>query len=483
LTLTAPNGGESWQSGSTQNITWTSTGNIQAVKLEYSTDNGGDWTEIIGSTPNDGSYSWSVPIINSSTSVIRISDAFDGAPSDVSNTLFTIEHQTITLTAPNGGENWLGGSTQAVTWESSGNLQAVKLEYSTNNGISWGSVITSTANDGSYNWNVPNISSNQVLVRISDAADDTPADTSDSPFTITNSSVNATLTVTSPNGGEIWTGESIKKISWTSTGTLSSVKLEYSTNNGISWTTIANGTANSGEYNWTVPDIATNSAVVRVSNAALATPSDISDNIFTIIQSSLSVISPNGGETWNGNSDQMILWGSTGVFAAVKIEYSMDNGGTWTTVTPNAANTGSFSWKVPNLDSDQTRLRISDAADGTPVDMSDGAFRIVQVITDVAPGPNAVPKDFVLSQNYPNPFNPDTKIEFSVPVAATVQLAIYNLKGDLIQVLFNGDLLPGSYTASWNGVDKNGLVVTSGVYIYKIRIGEWQASKKLLLVK
>ncbi len=485
LTLTAPNGSESWLAGSVQNITWTSTGSIQAVKLEYSIDSGGVWTEIIDSTPNDGSHSWGVPIINSSTALIRISDASDGTPTDISNNVFTIDHQTLTLTAPNGGENWLGGSTQAVTWASTGNIQAVKLEYSANNGISWGSVITSTANDGSYNWNVPNISSNQVLVRILDAADDTPADTSDSQFTITSSSVNATLTVTSPNGGEIWTGESVKKVTWSSTGTLGSVKLEYSANNGISWTTIVNSTANSGDYNWTVPDIATSSAVVRISNAALATPSDISDNIFTIIRSGLSVISPNGGETWDGNSDQMILWSSTGVFASVKIEYSIDNGGTWTTVAPNASNIGSYSWKVPNLESDQTRLRISDAADGTPADMSDAAFRIVQVITDVSisPDPNSVPKDFVLSQNYPNPFNLDTRIEFGLPVAAKVQLVVYNLKGGLIQVLFSGDLLPGNYAASWNGLDKSGLVVTSGVYIYTIRIGAWQASRKLLLVK
>ncbi|UCH97495.1 MAG: hypothetical protein JSV88_11755, partial [Candidatus Aminicenantes bacterium] len=90
---------------------------------------------------------------------------------------------TLTVTSPNGGENWTAGSTHNITWSSTGTVGNVKIEYSTNNGISWSTVASSTANDGSYSWTVPDVSSSQCLVRISET-DGSPSDTSNSVFTI-----------------------------------------------------------------------------------------------------------------------------------------------------------------------------------------------------------------------------------------------------------------------------------------------------------
>lgn len=91
---------------------------------------------------------------------------------------------SITVTAPNGGETWAGGSTQSIGWTSSGNVGNVKLEYSTNNGSTWSVIVASTANDGSHSWQVPGISSSQCLVKISET-DGNPTDTSNAVFTIT----------------------------------------------------------------------------------------------------------------------------------------------------------------------------------------------------------------------------------------------------------------------------------------------------------
>ena len=90
LTLTAPNSGESWQALSSHNITWTGSGTITNVALEYSTNGGSNWTTIIASTPNDGTYSWTVPNTQSTTCRVRVSDAADGTPSDTSDANFTI---------------------------------------------------------------------------------------------------------------------------------------------------------------------------------------------------------------------------------------------------------------------------------------------------------------------------------------------------------------------------------------------------------
>ncbi|MCF7793621.1 MAG: hypothetical protein K9N09_04895 [Candidatus Cloacimonetes bacterium] len=91
LTLTSPNGAEVWAAGTSQNITWNHSGAALAnVKLEYSVDNGTSYTDIISSTPNDGSYSWNVADVNSSNCLIRISDPNDPDINDVSNANFRI---------------------------------------------------------------------------------------------------------------------------------------------------------------------------------------------------------------------------------------------------------------------------------------------------------------------------------------------------------------------------------------------------------
>ena len=61
LTVASPNGGEELTAGTTHEITWTSVGDIDNVKIEYSVNNGTDWIEIVDSTENDGSYNWEVP--------------------------------------------------------------------------------------------------------------------------------------------------------------------------------------------------------------------------------------------------------------------------------------------------------------------------------------------------------------------------------------------------------------------------------------
>jgi murein DD-endopeptidase MepM/ murein hydrolase activator NlpD len=96
---------------------------------------------------------------------------------------FYLIDDSITVIAPNGGENWEVGTSHNITWTSSGSVGNVKIEYSTNSGGSWSSITSSTSNDGSYSWAIPNTPSTQCMVRISET-DGTPTDTSNSTFTI-----------------------------------------------------------------------------------------------------------------------------------------------------------------------------------------------------------------------------------------------------------------------------------------------------------
>jgi hypothetical protein len=96
---------------------------------------------------------------------------------------------------------------------------------------------------------------------------------------------------------------------------------------------------------------------------------------------------------------------------------------------------------------------------------------------------NLSPTKFALSQNYPNPFNPETRIQFGLPERGYVRLNVYNMLGQVVAVLVNGELTAGTKEVVWNGMDQNGRNVTSGVYFYKLETPQGAVTKKMTLVK
>ncbi len=92
-------------------------------------------------------------------------------------------------------------------------------------------------------------------------------------------------------------------------------------------------------------------------------------------------------------------------------------------------------------------------------------------------------KDFELLPNYPNPFNPSTNIQFNLIKSAAVQLDVFNLQGKRVKTLVSETLSAGSHTVVWDGKDQHGKSVTSGLYIYKIKVGNLAAARKMILLK
>jgi hypothetical protein len=397
VTVISPNGGETLYVGVPETITWTSFGNVGNVKIQYSTNGGGQWTDIIASTENDGSFPWTVPNTPSAECLMRVAGT-GGEPSDTSDNLFSIQTPpTITVTSPNGGENLTVGSNHSITWTSEGVQGNVTIEYSINKGKTWQIINRSTANDGSYNWTVPGRISDNCLVRISGSnRDGIASDTSDSVFSVVPLS-DAVLTVTSPNGGEQLTPGTIHDIKWTSTypDQLNYVAIEYSTDRGASWTTIVGSVNNAanGSFSWTVPNTPSVDCTVRIRGADKDDdPSDTSDGMFTILplsSPSLTVTSPNGGETWLQDSQQTITWETNGSVGYVKIEYSIDGGNAWTVITASTANSGSYNWTVPSISSTNCLVRVSDAdSGGPPSDVSDSPFSILPHPSITVTSPN-----------------------------------------------------------------------------------------------
>ncbi len=94
-----------------------------------------------------------------------------------------------------------------------------------------------------------------------------------------------------------------------------------------------------------------------------------------------------------------------------------------------------------------------------------------------------IPKEFALYDNYPNPFNPTTQIAVDLPEAATTEITVWNIMGQRVATLYTGDLNAGHHTLNFDGRDSNGKQLTSGMYLYRIAAGKYNATKKMTLMK
>ncbi len=119
-------------------------------------------------------------------------------------------------------------------------------------------------------------------------------------------------------------------------------------------------------------------------------------------------------------------------------------------------------------------------ADGLLVDLDGNIDPLTQIeIGNLKPTPDR----FALAQNAPNPFNPSTTISYELPEATNVRIAIYNLLGQEIRMLVKGAVEAGYYTATWDGRDRSGRQVASGIYLYRMQAGKYSQARRMMLLK
>lgn len=122
-------------------------------------------------------------------------------------------------------------------------------------------------------------------------------------------------------------------------------------------------------------------------------------------------------------------------------------------------------------------------ADSLGQSRGSGTTLITSVEQDINP---IIPQSQILLNNYPNPFNPYTIISFSIPYDLTnsfVELKIYDINGSLVKTLVNENLPAGNYLTKWEGDNISGTKVSSGIYIYSIRVGDRAVNNKMSLIK
>jgi hypothetical protein len=134
---------------------------------------------------------------------------------------------------------------------------------------------------------------------------------------------------------------------------------------------------------------------------------------------------------------------------------------------------------------DILRIPLTANADGRPTAyITDAKLADPRAGRIEVAGLESVPRDFALDQNYPNPFNAATTITFAVTGrAVNTKLEIFNVLGQQVATLIDGPVEPGRHSQVWDGTDRTGTPVASGLYFYRLTTGNRAETKKMVLLK
>ncbi|MFH1313448.1 MAG: S8 family serine peptidase, partial [Candidatus Eisenbacteria bacterium] len=216
VTVTAPNGGETWAVDSFFDITWVATDNVGVTSIDIllSSDGGATYPHTIATGEvNDGVFPWLVDVAPTTQARVKVI-AYDGAANDgedISDADFAVVDGTdpvVTVTAPNGGETWAIDSFFDITWVATDNVGVTSIDIllSSDGGATYPHTIaTGEVNDGIFPWLVDVAPTTQARVKVIayDGAANDGEDISDADFAVVDGTDPA-VTVTAPNGGETW---------------------------------------------------------------------------------------------------------------------------------------------------------------------------------------------------------------------------------------------------------------------------------------
>ncbi len=333
LIIFNPNGGESLVVGSTESIVWITYGYIPVVSLEYSTDNGSNWNPIESSMAITSPYDWVVPNTPSNQCLIRVHNP-DYSIVDQSDAVFSIVAPTtssLTITSPNGGEEWEVGSTHDITWTSTGTVGNVRIRYSTDGGSNWIIVTNSTPNDGSFSWTVPNTPSTNCLITINEI------NQSGLPYDISNS----TFSILSAGPPQIFLNRTQLNYGATTSGISTPPQIIFIDNSGggtLNWS----ATDNVSWLNCS-PSSGTNAGYVTVS----VDPTELSAGTYT---GEITVTDPNASNSPQTVSVKLKVYGS-GQTAAPFGEYATPTDGS--TVSSSIPVTG---WVLDDIGIESVKI-------------------------------------------------------------------------------------------------------------------------------
>jgi hypothetical protein len=366
LKISYPNGGQILIGGSSTTISWSDTSTAVSYDIWYSTNGGSGWIEITNVPAPENSYVWKLPtlVTKSDQCLVQVRALNSSGVllnSDVSNSAFTI-NAPATVTYPNGGQILNGRSLTTISWRAATNAASYDIWYSTNGGNGWTALKNVAAPATSYVWSLPPlvVKSDQCLVQVR-ALNSSGVlmnyDVSDAKFTI-----NAPVTLTYPNGGQIFNGGSLTTISWREATNAASYDIWYSINGGSGWIALTNVAAPATSYAWALPALVAMSdqclvQVRALNGSGVLMQYDVSDAKFSI-NAPVIVTYPNGGQVLNGGSPTTISWRAATNAVSYDIWYSTNGGSGWVALTNIPAPATSVTWNVPFVGADLTNCLV-----------------------------------------------------------------------------------------------------------------------------
>ncbi len=313
-----------------------------------------------------------------------------------SNLEVRLAKPSVTVVSPNGGESWMGGTTQTIRWrKADAGFATYRIVLSRDGGLTYADTIARNipASETTFRWILSWVNSATCRIMVQ-ALDSTGAficqDVSDGNFVI-----QTAVTVLVPNGGEILGGGLPYTVRWRVIGTgFAFLRVLLSTNGGMTYTdTIGQVSVQESVIVWTPAWMNVNTCRIRVQaldSSGAVVVHDASDGNFAV-RTAVTVMSPNGGEFWATGGYRTVRWTRTGGgFSGYRLLLSMDGGFTFKDTIARDVNPAesSFVWVIPTANSSTCWLMVQalDSAGGVVCqDASDGSFTIAGVVTVSVP--------------------------------------------------------------------------------------------------
>ena len=366
--------GITWYRASSYNITWTGFTGTSDVKIELYKGASVYYT-ISSTTTNDGAFYWTVPV-----SIPLASDYYIKITSTANATIyaqsiyyFTIGERPTVIYPSASGIFWRPGSTYNITWTGFTGVSYVKIDLYKGSTV-YGTITSSTANDGSELWTVPASLPLDIdyYIRVTSTANTSVYDNSDYYFAVANPKVDYPSV-----SGIYWKVGNTYNIIWSGfPGTYVKVDLYK----GASlYGTISSSTDNDGSLLWTVPAVpAATDYYVRITSTANSSIYDNSDYYFTIANPKVEYPSASG-ITWNVGTTYNITWsGYPGSFVKIDLYKGTTLFGV---INASTANDGTHPFTVPYVPAaPDYYVRITSTANTSVYDISDYYFAVAATL-------------------------------------------------------------------------------------------------------
>jgi len=366
LQITSPQNGDHWYVGQRYSIAWTSRGFIQLVALALSRDGGQTW-EDLGTAFNVGQSLWTVSGPVSDQCQIRISDSQNSDRFAISG-IFSIEPEPQLRLDPLAPIWYIGRQTQ-IKWSFAGQIDSIKIELTRNHGEIWEHLGKALAADQMFNWQVTGPAADQCQIRIAD---------SHNPERIAISGVFSIepapwLRLDPP--AAIWYIGRQTPIKWSFAGSIDSIAIQLTRNQGENWEYLGNAPAADQIFNWQVTGpVAVCQVKITTTHPESLTSESAPFEIAEVPQ--LRILAPDFGAVWYVGSHSAISWISQGNFGSVRISLTRDSGANWEVLGQALNAAGTFDWLVTGEPSSNCRILLENWHNPAVNDTSDFSFRI-----------------------------------------------------------------------------------------------------------